>query len=72
MKISEKSAVLTIPQRAVTDKNGKKTVQVLTAQNPDIITEKEIVTGIKGSSGDIEILSGLTLNETIIIPSKKN
>ncbi len=69
---AERNGVLTVPQRALADKNGKKIVQVLTQQNPDIITEKEVVTGIKGSSGDIEILNGLKLNEIIIIPTKKN
>lgn len=59
---------LAIPQRAVYEKNGKKFVKVVIGKT---FSEKEITVGIKGSSGDLEILSGLSEGETVVISNPK-
>jgi HlyD family secretion protein len=63
IQTEKKENVLNIPQRAVISKNGKKFVRILDGKN---IIEKEITTGLRGSSGEVEILSGLTEGEEII------
>jgi RND family efflux transporter MFP subunit len=63
IQTDKKESVLNVPQRAVLSKNGKKFVRILDGKN---IIEKEITTGLRGSEGEIEILSGLTEGEEII------
>lgn len=54
---------LSVPQRAVYEKNGRKFVQTIAGKTP---TEREVTVGIKGANGNIEILSGLTENEIVL------
>lgn len=56
--------VLTIPYRAVTEKDGKKIVKVLIDDNN--FKEVEVQTGLKGSGGEIEVLSGLKEGDQVI------
>jgi HlyD family secretion protein len=63
IQTSHKENVLFVPQRAVVTKNGKKFVRILDGKD---IIEKEIVTGLRGSEGEIEIISGLSEGEEII------
>ncbi len=56
---------LSIPQRAVIDSDGKKTVRVLSADGKTI-EERAVTTGIRGENGEIEILSGLNEGETVV------
>ncbi len=58
-----KEDALLIPQRAVLIKNGKKIVRVL---DKGKIKEVEVKTGIRGSEGEIEILSGLKEGDRVI------
>ena len=58
-----KENVLTVPQRAVLSKNGDKIVRVL---NNEEINEVEVEIGIRGSKGEIEILSGLKEGDKVI------
>jgi len=56
---------LIIPARAVKEDNGKKIVKILDGgQIKDVIIE----TGLKNTSGEIEILSGLIGAEKLVIP----
>lgn len=55
--------VIVIPSRAVTTKDGKKTVRVLEGEVP---REVNIEVGLRGSDGNIEVLSGLTVGERVI------
>lgn len=55
---------LIIPRTAVQEKNGQKYVQI---QEGKSLKEKEITTGIKGTGGVIEVLSGLKEGEKVII-----
>jgi len=56
---------LIIPARAVKEDNGKKIVKILDGgQIKDVIIE----TGLKNTSGEIEVLSGLIGAEKLVIP----
>ncbi|MCR4311302.1 MAG: efflux RND transporter periplasmic adaptor subunit [Candidatus Taylorbacteria bacterium] len=55
--------VLTVPQRAVYENGGKKFVRVITGSTEPV--EREVVTGIRGSTGEIEIISGLTKDDFV-------
>lgn len=59
--------VIIIPQRAVISKDNKKIVQVL---SNDTVLDKEVTTGLKGSYGDVAILSGINEGEKIILFTK--
>lgn len=56
--------VLVIPARAIREKDGRKTVTVPAL---DATSEREIETGLRGTSGDIEVLSGLEEGETVLL-----
>ena len=59
----------TLPQGAVTERNN---VTYATVQNSDGTTqEKEIVIGATSSVGTVEIISGLTEGEKIVVPIQK-
>jgi len=57
--------VLEIPYRAVTDTDGQKSVRLV---NPDGKTFKTVpvTTGLKGSDGTIEIISGLKVGDAVV------
>ncbi len=55
--------VLVIPRRAVSEKDGKNFVKLA---NGDTFEEVEVQTGLKGSQGEIEILSGLKEGDEVI------
>jgi len=60
---ARKADVLVVPQRAVSESNGAKTVQVLQAGQ---VQEKEVEIGLKGDEGLIEIISGLEEGEAVV------
>lgn len=66
---AEKEGVIVIPQRAVITKEGKKIVRVL-KENPETalheLTEVEVVTGLRGSAGEIEIAEGVNEGDKIV------
>jgi len=61
---NKKSGVLVLPQRAVLTQNGEKFVQINTEK--DVLENKKIETGLKGSNGNIEIVSGLNEGDSVI------
>ena len=63
----KKENVLQVPYRAIVFKDGKRLVRIL----DNGIQEIEVVTGLKGSNGEIEILSGLNQGQEIITFMKK-
>jgi HlyD family secretion protein len=63
IQTSKKDNVLFVPLRAVAYKQDKKVVRILENEK---IKEVEVVTGVKGSNGEIEILSGLNEGEKIV------
>lgn len=63
-----KSDVIYVPQRAVIFKGGKKVV-LIPAEN-NTTKEVEVKTGIRGSDGSIEIVSGLSEGDKVVINKK--
>jgi len=59
-----KEGVLLVPSRAVTEVDDKKTVSVQGSDDPVVTT---VVTGETDSKGNIEIISGITENETVLL-----
>ncbi|MFA6145864.1 MAG: efflux RND transporter periplasmic adaptor subunit [Patescibacteria group bacterium] len=59
--------VITVPQRAITDKDGKKIVKIV---DGDGFKEVEVETGMRGSEGEIEILKGLNEGDKVITSQK--
>ena len=64
IKTAVSKNALSVPASAVQNKNGKKIVLVLKGEE---IVEKEVETGIKNDIGMIEITSGLSEGEQIIL-----
>ncbi len=65
IKTASKENVLIIPADAVQEKDGKQIVEVL---KDNLIEEREIKTGLKGSDDTVEVISGLSEGESVIIP----
>ena len=67
LEIHTRSAtnVLSIPYRAVIDNSGVKTVRVVAAGGKTWTTQS-ITVGLKGSSGTIEVTSGLNVGDKVV------
>lgn len=65
----KKDTVLGIPLRAVTSKNGKKYVRILKEKN--MVEEREVQVGLRGTGGNVEIISGLVSGEILILSEKQ-
>lgn len=61
----ERDNVLAIPYRAVVNDNGMKTVRISNAAKT-AFTSVPVVTGLKGSDGLIEIVSGISAGDTVV------
>jgi HlyD family secretion protein len=61
--IARKESVLAIPRRAIFEEGGKEFVRVWDGME---IVKKEVQTGLVGSDGKIEILSGISIGENVI------
>lgn len=64
-----KENVIAIPQRAVIVADGEKMVKIV--DNQGLIKEVKVETGLRGSDGNIEILSGINEGDKIIVSIKK-
>lgn len=64
-----KEMVIAVPQRAIITTDGKKYVRVLKDEksNPPITEEVEVVTGLRGSNGTIEIIEGVNEGDEVIL-----
>ncbi|MDD5710722.1 MAG: efflux RND transporter periplasmic adaptor subunit [Candidatus Colwellbacteria bacterium] len=58
------SGALSVPQRAVIEKDGKRYVRVVRGDKTE---EVEVQTGLKGFDGDTEILEGLNEGDQIVV-----
>jgi len=66
---AEKKNALTIPSRMVFKKDNKYFVKLLEIQEKkEVVEEREIEVGIKGTEGKIEVISGLEEGDKIIMP----
>lgn len=63
---AQKENVLVVPQRTVLKKNGTKYVRTLDTETKEV-NEITVETGLRGSDGNIEILSGIEAGQEIII-----
>lgn len=63
---AEAPNVLVIPDRVITTKDGKSTVDRLTADTSDKATPVEITTGLKGDGGLVEVQSGLVEGDRLV------
>ena len=61
--------VIAIPRRAVALKNGSKVVRVLLSGGE--IKEREVTVGLNGSDGRVEIVSGLSEGEEVVVFEKR-
>jgi len=66
---AQKQEVILIPQRAVISENGDKLVRVL--ENGNKVKKVIVKTGLRGSSGEIEIVEGLAEGDKVIISIKE-
>jgi len=66
IKTARKEGVLAIPQRAIVEEGGKKYVRVVEKNDGQNYVKKEVAVGLSGTSGMVEVLSGLSEGETII------
>ncbi len=65
----EKDGVLRIPARSVINSGGRKVVRIVEPDNKNY-NEVEVTTGLKGSDGMIEVLSGVREGEKVVISIK--
>ncbi|OHA47498.1 MAG: hypothetical protein A2541_01510 [Candidatus Taylorbacteria bacterium RIFOXYD2_FULL_36_9] len=63
---NKKDDVLILPNRVLINKEDGKFVSILNPLDVSEIIEKKIVTGLRGSDGNIEILSGLDEGEKVL------
>ncbi len=70
---NQKQKVLTIPQRAVLNKDGKKIVRVINNSKKKTFDEVVVQTGLEADGGLIEITNGLSVGTEIVtfIKTKK-
>jgi HlyD family secretion protein len=69
---AKKEGVLSVPQRAVVTENGSIFVRVVDPKDPSKYEKREVKTGLTGSAGQVEILSGVKEGETVITYMKTN
>lgn len=62
----EKNAVLFVPTRNIISKEGKRYVKLLTNKKDGVIEEVEVTTGLRGSDGRTEIVSGLNEGDSVV------
>ncbi len=63
----ERAQVVSVPGRSVLEREGKKLVRILVG---DTVTEREVLLGMEGESGDVEITNGLSGGETVVVLEK--
>lgn len=68
IETDKRESALLIPYRAVVYREGKKMVRLLEGEE---IREVEVETGLKGSEGEIEIVSGLKRGDKVVTFVKK-
>lgn len=65
IRTAQREDVLTLPEDAVLEENGKKFVQILLNGKTE---KKEIEIGLEGTNDVLEIISGLEEGEKVILP----
>lgn len=65
----KKDHVVSVPQRAILKKDGKKIVRLLNEDGASH-REAEIKTGLRGSNGNVEVLEGVRAGDKVVINIK--
>ena len=68
IKTAARQNALSIPTRAVFEKNGGEFVRVFKTDKTE--EEREVVVGLKGSNGEIEIVDGISEGEFVVTTGK--
>lgn len=64
--------VLVVPQRAIIEDNGQKSVRILAGEGRrQKVAEVVVVTGLRGSDGNVEILAGLEAGDRVVTGEKE-
>ena len=66
---ASREKALSIPSRAIYEKDGKKLVKVMKTEK--VSEEREVKTGLKASNGNVEIIDGLSEGEIVMIGNLK-
>ena len=66
---AEKKDVIIVPQRAVSQIDGDKIIKVIGLDEE--IIERKVEIGLKGSDGNIEIISGINVGDEVIVFMKE-
>lgn len=64
--VGKQPASLSVPQRALVERDNQKFVRVITDAKKQVYTETEVTTGLEADGGLIEIKSGLSEGQTIV------
>ncbi len=64
--VAQKPAVLVAPSSSVINQNGKKFVRVVNDPKTKTFSQVEVVVGLEGDGGDVEIVSGLTEGQEVV------
>ncbi|MCK9344614.1 MAG: efflux RND transporter periplasmic adaptor subunit [Candidatus Pacebacteria bacterium] len=68
VRTASRENALYVPERAIINKNGEKFIRVVASDNTT--TDVVVTTGLKGSDGSIEVLTGVKQGDTIIMAPK--
>lgn len=64
--VGKQPAGLSVPQRAIVERDGKNFVRVITDAKKQTYTEVEVTTGLEADGGLVEVKSGLTEGQAIV------
>ena len=64
---NQRNNVLILPSRVINNKEDGKYVSIINSKDKSETTEVKIVTGLKGSDGNVEIVSGLNEGDSVIV-----
>ncbi len=65
---NKKEDVLILPSRVVISREDGKYVSVIDPNDRSDTIDQKVITGLRGSDGNVEIVSGLNLEDKVIIP----
>jgi HlyD family secretion protein len=69
IRAQQRENVLVLPQRTITSNENGRTVQVLEGGKTPV--ERTITIGLKGSDGTVEITSGVSEGDLVVIPTSQ-
>lgn len=67
VQVAERKGVLAVQSSAVLNRSGKKIVRVINNPEEKTFTETEVLTGLEADGGLVEIVSGLSENQEIVV-----